>query len=123
EQFRDASQALALARKATEHAPEVAIYWNTLGASQYRAGEWKDALVSLEEAMRLDSGGNARHWFLLAMAHHRLGNKPEALKWYRRAKDWTEKKAPKNDELRRFRAEAEALLMMAGSLKNPTRSA
>jgi hypothetical protein len=44
------------------------------------------------------------------MALWQLGAREEARTWYDRARPWVQKNAPPNDELRRFRAEAEALL-------------
>jgi hypothetical protein len=40
----------------------------------------------------------------------RLGEKDKAREWYDRAVQWMDKNQPKNDELRRFRAEAAELL-------------
>jgi hypothetical protein len=42
--------------------------------------------------------------------HWQLGDKPQARKEYEEAIQWMEKRHPKNEELRRFRAEAEELL-------------
>ena len=44
------------------------------------------------------------------MAHWQLGDKNQARKWYDQAVAWMDKNQPKDDELRRFRAEAEELL-------------
>jgi hypothetical protein len=44
------------------------------------------------------------------MTNCKLDRKDEARKWYDRAAGWTEKIAPKDEELRRFRAEAAALM-------------
>ena len=89
----------------------MATYCNTLGTALYRAGDWKAAIETLERADQLQGGkrlsGNA---FFLAMAHWQLGNKDEARKWYDRAVEWMDKNQPKNEELRRFRAEAAELL-------------
>jgi hypothetical protein len=46
------------------------------------------------------------------MAHWRLGNRDEARRRYDQAVAWMEKHQPKNDELLRFRAEAEELLKL-----------
>ena len=55
--------------------------------------------------------------FLLAMACWQLGQKEEALEWYKQAVEWMEKnndELMKNpqwpEELRRFRAETEQIL-------------
>jgi serine/threonine protein kinase/Flp pilus assembly protein TadD len=109
--FRDPTRAVALAAKAVELAPTDGSYWNTLGAAHYRARDWQAAVKALNKSMELRSkGGDSYDWFFLAMAHWQLSNKDEARKWYEQAVQWMDKSAPKNEELRRFRAEAAALL-------------
>jgi hypothetical protein len=49
-------------------------------------------------------------FFFLAMAHWQLGEKDEARKYYDKAVAWMDKNKPDDEELRRFRAEAAALL-------------
>jgi hypothetical protein len=44
------------------------------------------------------------------MAHWKLGHQEAARKWHDQAVEWMEKNQPKNDDLRRFRAEARELL-------------
>jgi Flp pilus assembly protein TadD len=110
ERLRDPKRAVELARKAVELEPKEGGYWNTLGAAQYRAGSWKGAVEALEKSMALSKGGDAIDWFLLAMAHWRLDRKDEARKWCERAVKWMEKNAAQNEELRRFRGEAEQVL-------------
>ena len=44
------------------------------------------------------------------MAHWQLGDKEAARKWYDRAVEWMETNQPKDEQLRRFRAEAAELL-------------
>ncbi len=46
----------------------------------------------------------------IAMAHWRLGHHDEARKWFQQAVDWQEKKNVTDDELPRFRVEAEGPL-------------
>ena len=101
---------MALARKAVELAPAHPDYPNTLGVAHYRAGDWKAAIVALEKSMKLRKGGDSKHWFFLAMAHWRLGAKDKAREWYDRAVRWMDDNQPKDEELRRFRAEAEDVL-------------
>jgi tetratricopeptide (TPR) repeat protein len=108
--LRSPTRAIELAEKAVELAPEQGMYWNTLGAAHYRAGDWKVALSALEHSMKLRRGGDASDWFFLAMAHWRLGQKEEARPWYDKAVQWMEKNAAKNVELRRLRDEAEELM-------------
>jgi tetratricopeptide (TPR) repeat protein len=106
---RDGKRAVELAKNAVALAPESGICWNTLGIAYYRAGEWKDAVASLEKAMELRKGGDGTDWFFLAMAHAQQQNKEEARKWYDRATAWMDNQ-PENEELRRFRDEAATVL-------------
>jgi len=108
--FRDAGKAVRFAQKAVELAPADGNSWNTLGAAHYRAGEWKLAVDALNKSMGLRKGGDSADWFFLAMAHWQLGDKEQAHKWFDQGVQWMEKNAPQNEELRRFRGEAEQLL-------------
>jgi superkiller protein 3 len=107
---RNPARAVQLAKQAVELASKEGSCWNTLGAAQYRAGNWKEAVAALERSMRLRDGGDAFDWLFHAMAQWHLGQKDEARTRYDRAVQWMEKNAPKDEELRRLRAEAEGLL-------------
>jgi tetratricopeptide (TPR) repeat protein len=108
--LRQPARAVELAKKAVELAPQAGHLWTTLGVAQYRATDGKAAIEALAKSMKLSNGGDSVQWFFLAMAHWKLAQKEEARKWYDRAVQWMEKNAPQNEELRRFRAEAEELL-------------
>ncbi len=86
-------------------------YKNTLGVAQYRSGDWKGAIVALEQS-DADLQGKlfCTNGFFLAMAHARLGHQELALDYYDRSVDWLEKYSPDTGEFLHFRAEAEALL-------------
>ena len=86
------------------------LYWNTLGAAYYRAGQWKSAVKALNKAMELRAGGDAHEWFLLAMAHWQLGNHEDAREWYHKAVEWMAENEPEDDEIPRFHSEASELL-------------
>jgi tetratricopeptide (TPR) repeat protein len=86
------------------------MYWNTLGAALYRAGNWSAAIEALTKSMELREGGDGNDRFFLAMARWRLGDRDQAMKWYSEAVDWMEKNKSQDQELLRFRAEATALL-------------
>ena len=93
-----------------------------LGWAHYRAGDWKASVEALEKSCGLWSqddpkGGDAYQWFFLAMAHCRLGEKDKARGWYDRAIEWTDKYRQKNEDLRRFRAEAAELLGLSEKKK------
>jgi tetratricopeptide (TPR) repeat protein len=109
-QFRDPARAVELAKRVLQLAPQSGRYWFTLGMAQYRASQLQFAIESLQKSMKLMSGGDSRHWFFLGMAHWQLGNEVEAKKWYDQAVKWMEKNQLKDEELRRFRAEASEML-------------
>jgi hypothetical protein len=82
--------------------------------AHYRAGNLEDALAALHTSLKIADGGDDRYvcedWFFLAMVNWKLDQKDEARKWYDRAMEWTLKKASKDEEVRRCRAEAAALM-------------
>ncbi len=116
--LRDPRQAVKLASKAVEVAPNAADNWNTLGVAHYRAGDWKAAVAALGKSVELSQrGGDAVDQLFLAMAHQQLGKRDEARKAYDQAVQWLEKNKetlekdkPHAEELRRFRSEAEEVL-------------
>jgi tetratricopeptide (TPR) repeat protein len=108
--LRNPAHAVELAKKAVGAWPESATYRNTLGVAHYRNGDDKAAVAELEKARSLRAGGDGFDWFFLAMAHWRLGNRDQARTWLDGAVQWMNTHQPHNDELRRFRAEAEAML-------------
>jgi tetratricopeptide (TPR) repeat protein len=109
--LRDPALAVRLAKKAVNAEPKSADYRNTLGVALYRNGDDKAAVAELETAMSLRAGGNSDDWFFLAMAYRRLGDNDKAQSYFDRAVQWMDKYRPHDDETRRFRAEAEALLV------------
>jgi tetratricopeptide (TPR) repeat protein len=110
---RDSALAVRLAQKAVKAQPKSGDYWNTLGVAHYRYGDDKAAVAELKTAMSLRDGGDSFDWFFLAMAHQRLGDHDEAKAYFERAVQWMDKHTPHDDQLRRFRAEAETLLAEA----------
>jgi tetratricopeptide (TPR) repeat protein len=110
-EFRDAAQAVRLASRAVELAPEQPGFWNTLGVAHYRAGHCRDSKTALEKSMQLFGGRDESfNTFFLAMSQWQLGEEEEARNSYDQAVRWMEKNQPRNEELRRFRAEANELL-------------
>jgi serine/threonine-protein kinase len=107
---RDPGRAVSVAKEAVEMNPQEGNYHNTLGVALYRAERWEDAIAALEKSMKLRKGGDSNDWFFLAMAHWQLGEKEKAREWYERAVQWMDRNQPKNEVLRRFRAEAAELL-------------
>ena len=109
-EWRDPRRAVESAKKAVELAPRQGVSWQTLAWAEYRAGNWKAAVTAMEKVQALGSAGDSFESFLLALAHWQLGDKEQSRKWYDRAVEWMEKNQPRNEELRRFRAEALQLL-------------
>ncbi|MBC7851937.1 MAG: hypothetical protein IAF94_00730 [Pirellulaceae bacterium] len=107
---RDGAQAVRLAEQAVKLNPNEGLYWNTLGAARYRAGDWQGAIVALSKSQELQRANEGFDWFFLAMAHWQLGEKEQAQKWYDRAVEWVSKFEQQNEEVLRFRAEAAELL-------------
>jgi tetratricopeptide (TPR) repeat protein len=109
---RNPQEAVTLAERVVQLAPQDGNFWNTLGAARYRAGDYRGAIAALEQSMALRHGGDSLDWFFLAMAHWQLGENDPARQWYAKAVSWMEEHQPKDEVLARFRAEAEALLGM-----------
>jgi serine/threonine protein kinase len=109
--YREPARAVDLATEVVQHAPNFPDKWTTLGVACYRAGDWKNAIAALEKSEALAPGRFAGiNGFFLALAHWQLGEKEKARQLYDRAAQWMDKNEPKNENLRRFRAEAVELL-------------
>ncbi len=110
-ELRDPPRAVELAKKAVDLAPNEGTNWNTLGVAQYRAGDWNDAIEALQKSEELSPDRYfSFNAFFLGLAHWQLDEKDEARKWYDQAVQWMEKNQPQDEDLKRFRAEAEELL-------------
>lgn len=105
---RDVAEALRLAEEAVKAQPDNAVYLNTLGVAQYRAGNLQAAIETLDGSTRI-RGPNAESGFFLAMAHARLGHHDMARENYRTA-DQSSREAKPGSELSRFREEAAAIV-------------
>lgn len=108
--FRDFNEAVEMAVRAAELAPQRAAAHNTLGIAYYRVGEFRKAVESLRQSMKLSDGGDANDWFFLAMAHAQLGDLDEARQWYERAESWTRANAANDARFREWWQEAAELL-------------
>src|SRR5262249_5032115 len=111
---RNYDKAAADFAKVTDLKPLDPQAWFDRGVAHYRAGDWKAASETLKKADGLTRGTMFGHnGFFIAMAQEQLGARPEARQWYTAALVWMEKRAPRNEELVRFRAEAAALLSLS----------
>jgi serine/threonine protein kinase/tetratricopeptide (TPR) repeat protein len=106
--LRDPAQAVELAKKAAQLVPNRFEPWGNLGLALYRNGEWKGAIEALQKSNQIKEHGD--QFFLLAMAHWQLGDKEKASQYFHQAVTWMDKNDPKDEDLRRHRAEAAALL-------------
>lgn len=91
-------------------------YSSTLGAVLYRAGRFNEAIGRLEEGIRLRGGVSLpQEWAFLAMTHHRLGHRDEALRWLDRLREHQPAADPTQfwNELESglLRSEAEAVVL------------
>jgi serine/threonine protein kinase/WD40 repeat protein len=112
---RDLTRALQLARRAVELNPDQSIFLNTLGVVLYRAGEFREAIATLESSLQASRGRfDGFDLFFLAMAHHRLGHRGPARACFDRGASWLQGQTRLTEqylkELTEFRAEAEAVL-------------
>jgi tetratricopeptide (TPR) repeat protein len=111
---RNPELAVMLAQRAVERAPDQGYIVNTLGTAYYRVGEWTKAIETLKQADELYQGQSfSSDAFFIAMSHWQLGELETACRWYDAAARWMDRFSADNDEQRRFRAEAAALLGVA----------
>ena len=85
----------------------------------YRNGESKAAIATFMKGLKLSNAGGSSDFFFLAMAHGQLGEKEEAREWYDKGVTWMKKHKPTDEELKRFRTEAAALLGISESELEP----
>jgi tetratricopeptide (TPR) repeat protein len=107
--------ALQLMVKVVEKEPRSALFWRTLGVAHYRVGDRKRAIDALEKSMQLPASDAPSGWFFLAMAHWQRGDESKARSWYDKAVQWMARNNSRDEELQRFRDEAEVLLGIADS--------
>jgi tetratricopeptide (TPR) repeat protein len=108
---QDFFQAVAFATKATEAFPEECIYWNTLGAAYYRAGDAQSAVTALHRAISLqDDRGTAFDHLYLALACARLDQHDIARSWYEQGMNWIKEQPGDHTPLRRLGDEANEVL-------------
>jgi serine/threonine protein kinase/Tfp pilus assembly protein PilF len=109
--IRDEKLALETAERAAAQAPEQGDCWRTLGLAHYRNRNWNLAQSILLKATQLQNGGQCADWLFLAMAYERLGHSSQARQWLDKAVAWIDQNHPVAEDLIRFRAEAEAVVI------------
>ena len=108
--LRNPDLAVQYARTATQVEPQSAVAWKALGVSWYRKSDWSAAVEALRRSMEYQRGGDSDTWLFLAMAHWQLGQADEARKWLAQAVTKLQKNQLRDEELLRFRTEAEELI-------------
>jgi tetratricopeptide (TPR) repeat protein len=117
-----AAEALEHAQKAVTLSPEDDDFYHTLGVAHCRAGHWKEALQCIEKSRRLEKNPGPPSSFDLffeAMAYCGLGDQEKARRCYDEGVQWMEKNIPDHADLRRFRAEAAAMLKIPEEKSHP----
>jgi WD40 repeat protein len=81
----DYKRLVALAERAVKeprNEQQRLVHLNSLGVILYRAGRYQEAIDRLNEHVKAGAAAGALiDWVFLAMAHHRLGHKPEVKRW------------------------------------------
>jgi serine/threonine protein kinase/tetratricopeptide (TPR) repeat protein len=109
-QLREPQLAVNLAKRTADENPRHTRARTALGVAQYGASDWNAAIEALERAVQFQRGGDPTNWLFLSMAYCRKGDKDRARPWFAKAAQWLEKYPLHDPELRRFHAEAAALL-------------
>jgi tetratricopeptide (TPR) repeat protein len=107
---RDPASALQLASQVVKQCSDCGVYWNTLGAAYFRAGDFKAAVAALNRAMALGDGGTPFDHIFLAMAHAQLGNRDQSRRWFTQAMVRKDQDYPGHLELARFCDEARSII-------------
>ena len=104
------------------NAPQSGHYWYMLGVARTAGDNRRMAIAALQKSMEILARGDSRHQRLLP-GHGPLAAWPQGRgpRVVRPGRAWMDKTQPKNEELRRFRAEAEELMEMKGAEKKTDR--
>jgi eukaryotic-like serine/threonine-protein kinase len=122
-QFRNTDRAITLVKQALQLTPQSRWGWKVLGEAEYRAGHWNAAIEAMKESVKLAPGDDPYVGLFMAMGQWQVGHKKEARKWYDQAVQGMEKKRSRDEDLRRLRAEAAALLGLPEPAAPPKREA
>jgi serine/threonine-protein kinase len=115
--LRAPEEAIEWARRAVKSSPEELFARRALALASIRAGRAEAEAVATLTDLREACDGPRRHAdldLLLALAHAGLGRMTEARKMLDRAVAWIDEHAPRDPDLKRYRAEAEALIAGRG---------
>jgi tetratricopeptide (TPR) repeat protein len=111
ESLRAPSEALSLARRARELAPDDAQARLSLGFAEYRAGNWRASNAALQQPLEsLSFRIEPCDLYFLAMSHWRLGEQEQALRALQRASEWVNENGFPQEAHQFIAAEAAQLL-------------
>jgi tetratricopeptide (TPR) repeat protein len=123
--LRDTKASVEHARRATSLRPDIGEYWYTLAMVQYRNGDWRDSLASLDTVKVKEGELDASSLLLSGMNLHRLDRKEEARTAVKKAVEWMDERSRNSQkdallkmEYEFMRPAVEALLKEALSLMN-----
>ncbi len=86
--LRDTRASIEHARRAAGLRPDLADYWFTLAMVQYRNGDYRASLATLEIIKAKQGEFDASDWLLSALNLRRLDQKPQAREAVDKALDW-----------------------------------
>src|SRR5262245_1011758 len=110
---RDAKIIVYWARKGLSQACDHQQCWLAIGHAYCRdKNTAAEAVSALEKSRAQANGGDAYHWFGLAIAHQNQGHYLAAFACYQRGCRWMELYNPRGAELLPLRAEAVAMLRL-----------
>ncbi len=95
--LRELAKALWHGRKAVELGPKNGKHFSTLGLVEYRCGHLAAARSALETSMKLQGGGDAYDWLILALIDARQGRSEQAQAWYDKSMAWIKKNRTDSD--------------------------
>ena len=93
-------------------------YWYTLAMAQYRHGDWRHSLASLERMKSKESEFDAADWLLIAMNRHQLKQRVEARSALRKAVEWMEDRQRKAEDNAVLRFQYESMRKFIEALKD-----
>jgi tetratricopeptide (TPR) repeat protein len=113
EQLRAPDEAVSLARRAVELAPDLDSAWHSLGYAEYRAGNWRASIEALQKSLEAGDPGIGSYICVccyFSMSHWKLGERDQALKWFERANERMKAGRPVVEDVQWIVNEAAALL-------------
>jgi tetratricopeptide (TPR) repeat protein len=119
---RDTKAAVKRAQQAARLQPEAAEYWYTLATVQYRNGDWRESLASLEQVKARNGDFDAMDWLLVAMNRHHLKQRAEAREALGKAVRWIDERKRQAEDNAGLRLQLEMMRPALESLRREAES-